>query len=123
MWTKRITMIAASLALFLLSFVIPLLGQDHAPTAAQCQADERLWESDLHKANSTKNVISRFSFQSLQDRFSEMEDCIAVDEEHGPYYASLAGIYGVGVAARLKHFIDRHYLMAQFLAEDAAGKR
>jgi hypothetical protein len=112
-----------TLCVLLLTLIPSLFGQDHAPTAAQCQADERLWESDLHKASSTKDAISRFSFQSLQDRFSEMEDCIAVDEERGPYYASLAGIYGVGVAARLKHFIERHNLMAQFLSEDAAGKR
>ncbi len=114
--------ITVGLCVFLLLAATPSLGQDHAPTVAQCQADQRLWASDLYDGN-VKEAVSKLSFQTLQIRVSEMGDCVFVDEERAQHYANLGGSYGLVMAKRLKNFVERHDLTAQFLAEDAAGKR
>jgi hypothetical protein len=50
-------------------------------------------------------------------------DCFAVDSEDSHNYFVLVAAYTTELSGRYKNFIDRHNLMAQFLAEDAAGKR
>ena len=52
-----------------------------------------------------------------------MRDCFAVDSENHHDYFVLVAAYGTETGVRYKNFIDRHNLMAKFLAEDVAGER
>lgn len=112
---------AAICALFLF-LAVSSLAQDHAPTVEQCRADQRLWSS-VHDEYALKDAVSKLSVQTLKQRSHQMNDCFAVDSENGRDYFGLVAAYGLELGRRYKNFIDRHNLMAQFLAEDAAGKR
>lgn len=112
-----------TLCLFLLSLITSLFGQDHAPTVEQCHADQRLWSSVMQDEHTFENAVSKLSVQTLKQRSDEMRDCFAVDSENGHSYFVLVAAYATELSGRYKNFIDRHNLMAQFLAEDAAGKR
>lgn len=96
----------------------PLTGQvEHAPTVAQCQADQRLWRSQLDKD------ASSLKFGALRNMAGEMIACDTVDPpNHQDYYATAADA-SVNTAMRMSAFIQRHQLWDEFLAEDAAGKR
>ena len=52
-----------------------------------------------------------------------MRDCAVVDEENQHSYLQLAGMFQMEYELRLLDFVTRHHLMAQFVAEDADGKR
>jgi len=96
------------------------VGQDvqHAPTVAQCQADQSLWLSKVEGPSTnlpTYYVLTRWA--------GEMQDCETVDlNNQFKYFNTMAEItaeeYG-----RLMHFISRHGTWDTFIAEDAAGKR
>jgi hypothetical protein len=47
--------------LILSVFVLAAVGQDvqHAPTVAQCQADQRLWSAEIGKGDSPKLTLDR----------------------------------------------------------------
>jgi hypothetical protein len=101
-------------------FAAPAFTQEvqHAPTVAQCQADERLWSSKLEASE-----LNDVTFKTLIDWQHEMNQCRAVDRQHySDYYGTEAEAQAVA-AAREFNFIRRHDLLDQFLAEDAAGKR
>jgi hypothetical protein len=99
-----------------------LVGQDvqHAPTVAQCQADQRLW---LSKIEDTDNASALPTFDVLSKWQREMSDCKTVDpSEELKYYntgAEIRTMQGI----RLMNFIARHGLWDKFKEEDAAGKR
>jgi hypothetical protein len=95
-------------------------SQDHAPTLEQCRADEKLWWDEL---NNVPAAISRLPFSKLVNRFGEMTDCGSVDDDRIADYNRVAGSLTLKMQNRLLHFVDRHHLMGQFMAEDAAGKR
>jgi hypothetical protein len=121
------------LVLFLLN--VSVEGQvQHAPTLAQCRADEHLWTVELTEyyraetdtlTNGTINhsSLAGISFKELNERAVEMGSCIAVDPANTERYSNV----GMGLTAitgdRFGHFLLRHNLMNQFLDEDAAGKR
>jgi hypothetical protein len=103
-------------------FVLAAVGQDvqHAPTVAQCQADQRLWLAKLESSppDSTLpayNVLTRWE--------TEMKDCQDVDpSNHLKYYTTQEeGSEAQGF--RMINFLIRHGLWDKFIAEDAAGKR
>jgi len=114
--------LSLTLCLLLLSLVTSLCGQDHAPTVEQCRADQRLWSS-VHDTQDYKDAMSRLSVQTLKLRSDEMSDCFAVDSVNAHDYFEVVAACGMEMGRRYRHFIDRHHLMAQFLSEDAAGKR
>jgi hypothetical protein len=95
-------------------------GQDHAPTVAQCQADQKLWWQQL---NSEPGEISRLTVIKLNERGLEMGNCGAVDEDRVADYDRVMALLTLEREKRIGHFLDRHHLTAQFLSEDAAGKR
>jgi hypothetical protein len=102
----------------------------HPPTVEQCRADQKLWFSkitDDAKAEAAEGlrepVAASISFQKLNFISLEMHDCASVDPESKKEYYLTSGD-AVGVANnRLVHFLYRHNLLNQFLAEDAQGKR
>lgn len=107
-----------SVALLLLTVVT--FAQEHAPTVQQCQADQRLWFDQLSKESAD---VSRLSIQQLNTRSKEMTDCGTIDEDHLAAYDRTAAEFHFAIESRLTNFLTRHKLMAQFLNEDAVGKR
>jgi hypothetical protein len=96
-----------------------LAGQvEHAPTVAQCQADQRLWMSRTEGPSSQLpeyNVIVKWT--------AEMGDCAKVDPDNSFKYYNTEAELTAEQQIRLAHFLDRRNLWQQFIAEDAAGKR
>jgi hypothetical protein len=106
--------------LILSFFVLAAVGQDvqHAPTVAQCQADQRVWSSELEDDTYPKPDID-----VLQKWTREMRDCKKVDPEHKfEYYNTVAEIDSEELL-RMVNFLNRHDLLADFKTEDASGKR
>jgi len=96
-----------------------LVGQvEHAPTVAQCQADQRLWDYQLmHESEKLPDVVV------LQKWSSELRDCMKVDPQTQLQYVFTIDEIDAQTELRLMHFLQRHNLMADFTTEDAAGKR
>jgi len=97
---------------------------EHAPTVAQCQADQRLWfsrvESSVGTFESGDTLSERYG--TLSQWRSEMTDCMEVDPENRVKYYNTAGEIFVVTKRRLTDFIERHGLWDKFIEEDAAGK-
>lgn len=96
-----------------------LTGQvEHAPTVAQCQADQRLWDYEfMHQSEKLPNV------GVLQKWNSEMQDCMKVDRQTQLLYESTVVDIDAETELRMMHFLQRHNMLADFKTEDAAGKR
>jgi hypothetical protein len=111
------------LVLAVLILTASLAGQvEHAPTVAQCEADQRLWfaqiEADAKAGNDTLPTVD-----VIGAWHTEMHDCEAVDPANRVRYYNTESEIIVEQMLRLQHFVSRHQLHSQFLAEDAAGKR
>ena len=109
----------AKFSIVLLLLLTASFAQEHAPTVQQCQANRLLWWDQFD----TPKVISKLPAKKLNERSDEMHDCAVVDEENQHSYLQLAGMFQMEYELRLLDFVTRHHLMAQFMAEDAAGKR
>ena len=102
-----------------LTLAASLTGQvEHAPTVAQCQADQRLWLSQLEGKDK-----STLGFYVFTDMAVEMESCSEVDPPNATKYYNTESEATATQAKRMSKFIQRHQLWEKFLAEDAAGKR
>jgi hypothetical protein len=91
---------------------------EHAPTVAQCQADQRLWFSKLEEPEP-----KLLAFDVIREWSHEMLDCEKVDPENKLKYYNVEGEVEAEKVSRLAAFINRHGLWEQFKTEDAAGKR
>lgn len=102
-------------------FVVAAVGQDvqHAPTVAQCQADQRLWISRIEKGDSSN--LPKWAV--ISGWYTEISDCEKVDPTHKWDYYNLAAEISATQARRMYHFIKSHDMWQKFLDEDAAGKR
>lgn len=120
--------------LFMAAILIahPVFGQEiqHAPTVAQCQADQRLWQSQaseyFHTAKipDVKNtVVLNLTAIELLARSMEMSDCYKVDSENVKMYSLTQCTYAQLFSERATNYLKRHDLMKQFFDEDAAGTR
>lgn len=95
-----------------------LVGQvEHAPTVAQCQADQRLWLSMIEDHSQLPKYGGFWNWAK------EMGDCEKVDPENKWRYFNVEAEVTADQQLRLSHFLDRHNLWEQFEQEDAAGKR
>jgi hypothetical protein len=107
------------LAFAILILTASLAGQvEHAPTVAQCQADQRLW---LAKVEGSSSQLPEYNV--LVKWVSEMGDCAKVDHDNNVEYYNVEAEVTAEEQIRLSHFLDRRSLWQQFIAEDAAGKR
>ena len=96
-----------------------LTGQvEHAPTVAQCQADQRLWFSKLENLS---QPLPKFDVLSEWDK--EMADCSEVDPTNHWKYYNIRGEIGATNVVRMRNFLERHQLWNKFLYEDEAGER
>jgi hypothetical protein len=92
---------------------------EHAPTVAQCQADQRLWLSKLESDHGTDDV----TVHTLLGWGEEMEQCIVVDPQNQYKYFNTKSEANADRLLRMGDFIERHGLYRQFIVEDEAGKR
>lgn len=109
------------LALAALVFVTAAWSQEvkHAPSIAQCRADQRLWFSKITDSDSLRAT----SILQLEGWTTVMNDCKEVDADNVRPYLDVITLIKGEEAVRLINFVSRHHLTDQFLAEDAAGKR
>ena len=110
-----------SLILASLILTASLVGQvEHAPTVAQCQADQRLWLAKLEALPPGTNLPS---YTVLSLWIKEMDDCQQVDPPNQWKYYNVHGEVSDVQASRMIGFLGRQGLWSKFLAEDAAGRR
>jgi len=114
-------MMKRRLVLSWLVLTASLIGQEikHAPTVAQCQADQRLWLSEVEEGDSPR--LPKYNVLSEWDR--EMTDCATVDPNNKWTYYNTGEEIAEMQDTRLVHFVRRHGLWTQFKAEDDAGQR
>jgi|SRR5271157_2850844 len=101
-------------------FVFVAVGQEiqHAPTVAQCQADQRLWDYEfIHQSEKLPDV------GVLQKWNAEMRDCMKVDPQTQLQYVFTVSEIDAETELRMMHFLQRHNMLADFKTEDAAGER
>ena|SRR6266436_4236917 len=99
-----------------------LIGQvEHAPTVAQCQADQRLWLSKIE--SDPTNQLTLPTYSVLHKWEGEMRDCEDVDPDNKLRYYNTAEEISSAETTRLLDFLTRHQLWDKFLEEDEAGKR
>jgi hypothetical protein len=94
----------------------------HAPTVAQCQADERLWMSKLEQTQPKPSGTRDVSYKVLQSWIDEMGDCEAVDPDESNRYINVTHETLSEIAIRYRNFLWRHNLEDQFIQEDESGK-
>jgi hypothetical protein len=98
-----------------------LVGQvEHAPTVAQCQADQRLWLSKLETLPVDKDLPS---YTTLSLWNNEMGQCQKVDPPNEWKYYNVEGEISDVEISRMIKFLGRQGLWSKFIAEDAAGNR
>jgi hypothetical protein len=99
--------IYATLSLFLMVSSV-LLGQEHAPTTAQCQADDKWWSAESRQATEGTGfdlTIRDYSLNDLIARSKELMSCMAVDP-HGGGYATTAMLILSQVNKRLVRYVQ-----------------
>ena len=124
------------LLLFGLLLVVPATGQEHAPTAAQCQADAAVWgDTDiriefenaetafLRNGTPNRTDVNRLAAEEVRARITEMAQCEKVDAPRITQYGDVASFYNEVFSARMFNFISRHDFWPQFKLEDSQGKR
>ena len=130
----RNALVAFSIALVAVAISPQADTTDHAPTEAQCQADVRLWLSQVddyfraviaHADQETPNRtdVSRLPIQQLSKRVIEMSDCESVDPKGADVYAQVENELESARKDRYESFVIRHKLEHQLFQEDAAGIR
>jgi hypothetical protein len=109
------------LAVLMLLFSVSSSTQEveHAPTVAQCQADQASWLSKLESDHDLDNV----TIPMLQAWQREMSQCRVVDVPNHHKYYNTEMEAAASESTREYNFIKRHGLLSQLLDEDAAGKR
>jgi hypothetical protein len=109
----------------LLAIAVPLQSINaqvqHAPTVEQCRANQKLWLSKLVEPGTTG--LAKVTFDELDGWFLAMDECQKVDPELTWRYYNTKGEATNEQLFRLMHFLDRHNLRDQFIAEDKQGKR
>ena len=108
-----------SVALFLLS--ASLTAQvEHGPTAAQCQADQHLWFSQIEHRD---NRLVLPDFYTLLDETKEMDACQEIDPLKWHEYYNTSAEMDAERLGRYMDFVRRHGLYERFIKEDKAGMR
>jgi hypothetical protein len=84
-----------------------LVGQvEHAPTVAQCQADQRLWISRIEEGDSPRLPV----FTVLTQWSHEMMECEKVDPNNEQRYYNTGSEIDEVESNRLLGFLNRHDL-------------
>ncbi|HEY6339735.1 MAG TPA: hypothetical protein VIW68_14680 [Candidatus Sulfotelmatobacter sp.] len=116
---KRLVLTGLILAALLVA-ASPAGQVEHAPTVAQCQADQRLWLSQMESDHGQGSLRA---YDVIEKWKWEMDDCMSIDPENKVRYYNTESEVWVVQMARTKDFLKRHQMWETFLEEDAAGKR
>ena len=115
-------------------FAIPQESK-HAPTFQSCDADLKLWSSQISGFPTSTTEQEQAGTKSLRvdemtNRVSYLNNCAqaypALNKNRPGELSALASlglIYVSEIQARLFHFLNRHDLSIKFREEDEAGKR
>jgi hypothetical protein len=88
---------------------------EHAPTVAQCQAEQRLWRAEIE--------------ESVQDHSAHLpgihgiRECEKVDPENRLRYHNIESELTVEEKMRMEDFLHHHQLWDKFITADADGER
>src|SRR5580704_1113880 len=88
---------------------------EHAPTTEQCRADEAVWAAEDKSSDS----FHKPSGMDLINRRDELAKCHYVDPDNKSDYDRTLWALDAEMRNRFEHFLIRHDLLAQFVAEDA----
>lgn len=122
-------LILTALAIVSASPLVAQTEHEHAPLAAQCQADVGLWANvELVKefdddASHKESRITKLGLGEVIFRSKEMGQCVHVDPSRADEYRDARDVYNDARHERMENFIYRHHLMRQLRAEDEAGIR
>jgi hypothetical protein len=91
--------------------------RQHGRSVEQCKADGKVW--------AVEKDVSTVTAQTLAFRMRILTECSVAYPEDGdnPNWLTIIAANGAELSGRQTHFLDRHAMLKQFLAEDAAGKR
>jgi hypothetical protein len=105
--------------LFVLLLTTAAFAQGHAPTSEQCKADVAVW---LDKSPDQTETLT---YIEIDKRKHEMNDCYSVLTAPGEKQLAHDGLIKASLLEQKRedHFINRHDLAKQFIAEDQAGQR
>ena len=104
----------------LLAIAVPLQSihaqVEHAPAVDECRAAYNRSFLRLLSLNQQEAALAKIGYLELLDLHDEMRKCEGVDRERElDYCAETEELDGLALL-RLKRFLDRHNLYAQFLA-------
>ncbi|MFZ0737759.1 MAG: hypothetical protein WBL70_12565 [Candidatus Acidiferrales bacterium] len=110
-------------------------AQEHAPLAAQCQADLAVWYSldmdseytiaETARTEKTPNEteVNKLFLPEIFARTHELGECMEVDSSRRHEYFRASSFYAGVVSSREHSFLVRHNLIGQVAREDAEGER
>ncbi|HEX8895660.1 MAG TPA: hypothetical protein VF783_20210 [Terriglobales bacterium] len=82
----------------------------HAPTVAQCQADQRVWMEQVED----QAIVDTISYTTLRQWGLEMKDCQHVDPQFEFRYHNTVVEIIIAQQKRLYDFVVRHGFGAPF---------
>lgn len=115
--------IAAVCIVWIVAASFPAPSQDHAPTVAQCQADEKVWGMQTEESGAFPPGTANLSLDDLLERSEEMSSCIAVDRSHRESYAFTAMALNSQIETRLWGYIHETGQSAQYDAWELKKQR
>jgi hypothetical protein len=111
-----------------LAFVVLLpsiaANQDvaHVPTAAQCQAQQRLWHGEIEESVQDHSAHLP-GIHGIREWKQEMSDCEKVDPENLLQYHNIESQLTAEEKMRMEDFLHHHQLWDKFITADADGER
>lgn len=95
---------------------------EHAPTVAQCQAEQRLWRSEIEKSVQDHSAHLP-GIHGIREWEQEMSDCENVDPENRLRYQNTESELKAEEKMRMDDFLHHHQLWVKFITADADGER
>jgi len=97
-------------------------GVEHAPTVAQCQAEQRLWHAEIEESVQDHSAHLP-GIHGIREWEQEMSDCESVDPENRLRYHTTESELRVEEKMRMEDFLHHHQLWDTFITADADGER
>jgi len=95
---------------------------EHAPTIAQCQAEQRLWRAEIEESVQDHSAHLP-GIHGIREWEQEMSDCENVDPENRLRYHNTESELKVEEKMRMEDFLHHHQLWDKFITADADGER
>ena len=108
--------------IILVSSIAAAQNLEHAPTVAQCQAEQRLWRAELEESVQDHSA-NLPGIHGIREWEREMRDCGSVDPENRLRYHTTESELRVEEKMRMEDFLHHHQLWDTFITADADGER